>query len=130
MYGSPFHLTTTKSHWPFGRDGGLTTLCHSLRFTCLPRVLKFFLALAIFAPRWGNLTMTFSIKFLNEWMNGMFMVCYYQRSFFLFFLFLIFTASQLCSLGYLQQTLFLFYLLWLFCLLLFSFVLFFFICFI
>ena len=36
-----------------GRDGGLSTLCHSCGFACQQRVLKRFLALAISAPRMG-----------------------------------------------------------------------------
>ena len=34
-----------------GRDGGLSTLCHSCRFDCQQRVLKTFLALTISAAR-------------------------------------------------------------------------------
>ena len=36
-----------------GRDGGLSTLCHSSRFAWQQRVLKRFLALAISTPRMG-----------------------------------------------------------------------------
>ena len=36
-----------------GRDGGLSTLCHSCGFACQQRVLKNFLALAISCPRTG-----------------------------------------------------------------------------
>ena len=36
-----------------GRDGGLSTLCHSCRFTSQQKVLKRYLALPISAPRIG-----------------------------------------------------------------------------
>ena len=41
IYGSPFHLATAQSLWLIGRDGGLSTLCHSYGFACQQRVLKF-----------------------------------------------------------------------------------------
>ena len=41
---SPFYLATTQSQYlmVIGRDGGLSTLCHSCGFACQQRVLKTF----------------------------------------------------------------------------------------
>ena len=44
IYGSPFYLATTQSQYlmAIGKDGGLSTLCHSCGFACQQRVLKTF----------------------------------------------------------------------------------------
>ena len=44
IYGSSFYLATTQCQYlmVIGRDGGLSTLCHSCEFACQQRVLKTF----------------------------------------------------------------------------------------
>ena len=48
-----------------GRDGGVSTLCHSCGFACQQRVLKTLPGPGSWPLRgWGSLTMTFTDKFV------------------------------------------------------------------
>ena len=68
VYGSPFYLATTQSHsiMAIGRDNGLSTLCHSCRFTCQQRVLKTFPGSDYLYPEDG----IYSISYIYEYSNS------------------------------------------------------------
>ena len=67
IYSSPFQLATTQSLclMVIGRDGGLSTLCHSCGFACQDRVLKTFPGpgYLCFGDGVWHVTMTFLCKF-------------------------------------------------------------------
>ena len=66
IYGSPFHHATAQVPLALGligRDGGLSTLCHSCGFTCQQRLLKTWPWLSPLQG-WGSLTMAFTDKFV------------------------------------------------------------------